>query len=399
MKHPIQKLAYDSTSKALYLAVGERIQKFDSVTGDLISEWIPHTCETKTDLEEPKNKKAKTADSKHNVFRTLSCSPDGKYVVGSTDEQKSLVVLNADDLTVVNIRKFPKRPSAIDITSDSSTVLLGDKFGDVYAVPIRDVTYVPTAGLSKISQVSESESGGELDPILGHVSMLVDLLITEDQNGLRHIISSDRDEHIRVTKYPESFLIERFCLGHEQYVSQLLIPSWCPNTLISGGGDDFLAHWDWTTGELLEKVDVHSILYPESEQNESEAQVEEVAMSGIWQVPELQLILAYDETVKMLLVFKLHKEPRELEYLNKFSVSILDVAVTGDSGKVWLSIDDTDNNNQLIQKFIISGKGEFTATDSDVTARILDKASFNIASRDEVVALHSIALLRKHAEH
>ncbi|KAK9365801.1 hypothetical protein V1509DRAFT_631831 [Lipomyces kononenkoae] len=359
MKHPVQKLAYDPASHSLYLAVGERIQNCDGVTGDLISEWIPHSSDNViADLQEPKNKKAKIEDNKRNVFRTLSCSPDGKYVVGSTDEEKSLVVLNAD-LTIVNIRKFPKRPSAIDITSDSTTILLGDKFGDVYAVPIRDVTYVPTAGLSKISEVSESESGGELDPILGHVSMLVDLLVAEDQNRVRHIISSDRDEHIRVTKYPESFLIERFCLGHEQYVSQLLIPSWCPNILISGGGDDFLAHWDWTTGELLEKVDIHSILYPESDKNESEAQeVEEVAISGIWQVPELQLVLAYDETAKLLLVFKLHKEQRKLEYLNEFSISILDVAVTGDSGKIWLSTDANNNDDQLIQKFIISDKGE-----------------------------------------
>jgi tRNA (guanine-N(7)-)-methyltransferase subunit TRM82 len=81
-----------------------------------------------------------------------------------------------------------------------------------------------------------------------------------------------------------------------RYVSQLLIPSWSPNTLISGGGDDFLAHWDWTTGELLEKVDIHSILYPKSHKNGSDEQFEEVAVSGIWQVPELQLVLAYDET-------------------------------------------------------------------------------------------------------
>ncbi|KAK9433855.1 hypothetical protein V1505DRAFT_360613 [Lipomyces doorenjongii] len=398
MKHPIQKLAYDPHSNALYLAVSERIQKFDSVTGDLINEWIPPTPQEDDDPQERKKKKTKTEDNKHNVFRTLTCSPDGQYVVGSTDEQKSLVVLRAD-LSVVNIRNFPKRPSAIDITSDSSTVLLGDKFGDVYAVPIRDIAYPPTAGLSRISEVSESESGGELDPILGHVSMLVDLLVTEDQKGLRHIISSDRDEHIRVTKYPESYVIEAFCFGHEQYVSQLLIPSWSPNTLISGGGDDFLAHWDWTTGELLEKVDIHSILYPKSDKDESEEQIAEVAVSGIWQVPELQLVLAYDETVKLLLVFKLHKEARQLEYVNKFSSNILDVAVTGQDGTVWLSIDDTSDNNPLIQKYSISEKGEFTVIDSEITQRIFDKASFTIASRDDVVALHSIALLRKHAEH
>ncbi|KAK9325539.1 hypothetical protein V1517DRAFT_314421 [Lipomyces orientalis] len=393
MKHPIQKLAYDHTSKALYLAVGERIQKFDSVTGELRNQWIPPAQENR-EPEEPKVKKAKIDDNQHNVFRTLTCSPDGRYVVGSTDEQKSLVVLDAD-LLEVNIRNFPKRPSAIDITGDSSTVILGDKFGDVYAVPICDLVHPASAGLSKISEVSENESGSELEPILGHVSMLVDLLVTEDQRGMRHIISSDRDEHVRVTKYPESYIIERFCLGHEQFVSQLLIPKWSPNTLISGGGDDFLAHWDWTTGELLEKVDIHSLLYP----NGSEEESEEVAVSGIWQVPERQLVIAYDETVKLLLIFKLHNEPRRLEYINSFSSSILDVAMTGENGEAWLSIDDPSDSHQLIRKFIISEQGELTPVDSELTQAISDKASFTIASRDDVVALHSIALLRKHAEH
>ncbi|KAJ8102646.1 hypothetical protein POJ06DRAFT_265511 [Lipomyces tetrasporus] len=397
MKHPIQKLAYDRTSKALYLAVGERIQKFDSVTGELRNQWIPPAQENREPAE-PKTKKAKIEDNKHNVFRTLTCSPDGQYVVGSTDEQKSLVVLDAY-LRVVNVRNFPKRPSAIDITSDSSTVILGDKFGDVYAVPICDLAHPPSAGLSKISEASESESGSELEPILGHVSMLVDLLVTEDQRGMRHIISSDRDEHVRVTKYPESYVIERFCLGHEQFVSQLLIPKWSPNTLISGGGDDFLAHWDWTTGELLEKVDIYSILYPKSDKNGSEEQSQEAAVSGIWQVPERRLVIAYDETVKLLLIFKLHNEPRKLEYLNSFSSSILDVAMTGNNGEVWLSIDDPCDSQQLIRKFIISEQGELTAIDSELTQTISDKASFTIASRDDVVALHSVALLRKHAEH
>jgi tRNA (guanine-N(7)-)-methyltransferase subunit TRM82 len=57
----------------------------------------------------------------------------------------------------------------------------------------------------------ENPSGGTL--ILGHASLLTSFVLTEDE---RYIISADRDEHIRVSWYPQGYVIEMFCLGHKK---------------------------------------------------------------------------------------------------------------------------------------------------------------------------------------
>lgn len=57
----------------------------------------------------------------------------------------------------------------------------------------------------------ENPSSGEL--ILGHASLLTNCLLTPDE---KFIITADRDEHIRVSWYPDGYVIESFCLGHKK---------------------------------------------------------------------------------------------------------------------------------------------------------------------------------------
>lgn len=191
---------------------------------------------------------------------------------------------------------MPKRPSAIAITNDDATIICADKFGDVYALPLRErsgedgtissqethpkgkrklsanLTTIHTASNQRALQnqlrqpkTSEPKS---LDfshqLLLGHVSMITDLaLATLVEEGssefrLRHyIITCDRDEHIRISRgMPQSHVIEGYCLGHKQFVSRICVPRSRPNVLISGGGDDYLCVWDWVSGNALQRLDL-----------------------------------------------------------------------------------------------------------------------------------------------
>jgi len=66
----------------------------------------------------------------------------------------------------------------------------------------------------------ENPSGGKL--ILGHASPLNAFLLTHDE---RHIVSADRDEHIRISCYPKGYNIEMYCLGHRKCVTNRVLLS------------------------------------------------------------------------------------------------------------------------------------------------------------------------------
>lgn len=64
-------------------------------------------------------------------------------------------------------------------------------------------------------------------PVLGHVSLLTAMLLLDDVDDvdpstgtatLPRIITADRDEHVRVSRWPQGWRIERFLLGQEKWV-------------------------------------------------------------------------------------------------------------------------------------------------------------------------------------
>lgn len=213
---------------------------------------------------------------------------------------------------------MPKRPCSIIVTPDNSTILCGDKFGDVYELqlfPAEDVTlpekqpqqpqqasskpFHPQASkltvhtkrnLKALEQQLKASSmapekstpGFEKKLRLGHVSLLTDVAFAtipaeKSPSGKprSYVLTSDRDEHIRVSRGPpQSHIIENYCLGHTSFVSKLCIPPTRQDLLISGGGDGFLFVWDWREGKVLQQVK----LDPASDS-------QELAVIGIWTTP------------------------------------------------------------------------------------------------------------------
>jgi tRNA (guanine-N(7)-)-methyltransferase subunit TRM82 len=224
---------------------------------------------------------------------------------------------------------MPKRPCAIALTRDNSTIIYADKFGDVFSLPLLEDSYplkkpsdtprssepspaprrfVPSANESTVhtlrnqralqnqlksnNPVSE-KTGPDFthELLLGHVSMLTDLALIErdrtslhDSGSVRYIITSDRDEHIRVTRGPpQSHIIHGYCLGHTEFVSKMCVPRSRPDLLVSGGGDDFLLLWDWKSGASLHSFDLkQSIADAWRDQPRAERVPGRIAVSGIW---------------------------------------------------------------------------------------------------------------------
>lgn len=246
-------------------------------------------------------------------------------------------------------RHMPKKPCSIAFTADGSTILCADKFGDVYALPLfiseaeakfitgsplsKDATsmkepkstpFVPSANeftvhtkrnqqalknqqnvTTKVALKKNLEFEHQL--LLGHASLLTDLAcVTLSAEKLRtmsprsYILTSDRDEHIRVSRgLPQAHIIEGYCLEHTEFVSKLCVPPWNQRVLVSGGGDDCLIVWDWLDGAVRQKINIkNQVLEARQLTGESPQGADQrsdiadsslsVAVSGIWALSFLE---------------------------------------------------------------------------------------------------------------
>ncbi|KAK4078735.1 uncharacterized protein Triagg1_3066 [Trichoderma aggressivum f. europaeum] len=283
------------------------------------------------------------------VITHLTSTPDGSHVVAITGHDKIIWVFEHDghgQLKQLSQRTMPKRPSAVAIGPDSQ-IISADKFGDVYAIPLiipadgskslasqsslplpSKKSFKPTATtltvhskgnrLALLNQIKQAElaneskdgNGGpgfELNLLLGHVSMLTALALGEQQ-GRRYIITADRDEHIRLSRYiPQAHIIENFCFGHKEFISDMVIPTAKPEILISGGGDEDIFVWNWLAGKQLFKTSILSLA------QEIAPETATIAVSGLYTLPypsedgPMTYILAICEDIKAIFSWKLNE--------------------------------------------------------------------------------------------
>lgn len=72
----------------------------------------------------------------------------------------------------------------------------------------------------------------------------------------RSIITSDRDEKIKISQYPDCHEIEAFCLGHTEFVSSIDILPHDERILLSISGDGKIKFWNYKIGALLKDIDL-----------------------------------------------------------------------------------------------------------------------------------------------
>ncbi|KAJ7224057.1 WD40 repeat-like protein [Mycena pura] len=238
---PYTQLLFES-SLAVVIC-GPHIQILNSRTGDLI-----HTTADRQGAD-------KDSLLKSGPIRLAAIDRDAKCLATSGDD-KLLKLWHVDGLKLLNERELPKKPTALAFTQDGQTVLASDKFGDVFSydlIPVPQIVEQKNAALLS----HENPSGGQL--ILGHTSFLTAFLLSFDE---KFIVTADRDEHIRVSWYPQGYTIESYCLGHEKFVSAIHIAAFCPDELVSGGGDPMLKVWDWMGGRVKREIPILQAVEP-----------------------------------------------------------------------------------------------------------------------------------------
>jgi len=192
---------------------------------------------------------------------------------------------------------MPKRLCAVALTRSQSTILAGDKFGDVYALPLhpsfnssaaippKPQLEIPTPLKPSASELTVHTKGNlealrqqqlqrvfvprkqsptfEHQLVLGHVSVLTDLVVGVDVSNANreYILTADRDEHIRVSRgLPQAHVINNYCLGHTEFVSRLCTIPELPQFLISGGGEPSIRIYDWLLGKTVAEASLEENL-------------------------------------------------------------------------------------------------------------------------------------------
>jgi tRNA (guanine-N(7)-)-methyltransferase subunit TRM82 len=130
-----------------------------------------------------------------------------------------------------------KRASCLVFDADSK-LLCADRFGDVTRILLDKPDMKP-------------------ELLCGHVSMLTDMCFMK--NG-KLLVTSDRDEKIRLTRYPETEVIHGFLLGHHAAVSKIASVSHNSDFLVSGGVDPVLLVWNVVTCQVVAEFYISAVL-------------------------------------------------------------------------------------------------------------------------------------------
>lgn len=454
MKHPFSSLIINNDCSLMFATVKNTILMIDLKQGKLLDQWSDEvgtnfviekkferiikkvkeeqdytdpkakddSTSTSTDEgkqineteENPKKKQKKIpkiptpgpgAPEIFNDIKNMCLSAKEKYLVITTNSDKAVVVfeISKDEvvstepdhlkgkLRLVKRQPFPKRPSAIAVSADEKYVIMGDKFGDVYRMEIDSPVIEDLIDTPAMKDVST-----KMAPVLGHVSMLTSLVLYGDGR----ILTADRDEHIRMSRYPDSFLIEKFLFGHGEFVSQLVLLK--DGFLVSAGGDLYLLLWDLAadsqSNKPLQKIDIQELIAPHLTERHAVPERwlkegkpdKEYAVSHMVFDSALQKLFVLVEQTDVLLVFRFNLEETRFVFdteINAPSV-IVDFAIFKHE-QIYFALDNQD----LLAVYSLD-TGAFLQDSKN----ILSLTNIEILN-DKKYPLYTVNQLRKRSEH
>lgn len=250
----------------------------------------------------------------------------GLLGVGFSDKAMIVFKIKSEqqfNISVVFHTTLKKRATAIafHVTPDSSKLFVADKSGDLYEY------FCPLHG----SRESTS------NPILGHVSMLLDVEASLDG---KYLITADRDEKIRISLLNRPFEIENFCLGHEEFAHSVKVLQ--NDKLLSSSGDGTLRLWDIKTGSQIVKIEFNEEKCVQRLQN----------FASVLTVSSCEKFVCAASQVNDHTDIKIYEKRENVikfkyEIKNGNSKFLSDVKFTTKDGKTMLFLLTTNNNEKV----------------------------------------------------
>ncbi|KAF7651099.1 hypothetical protein LDENG_00116040 [Lucifuga dentata] len=253
----------------------------------------------------------------------FNVSPSGK-LAALTDDTKRLVLFHCrPSWRLISIRWVVRRCTSLVFSQAEEELLVADKSGDVYSFSVK-----------------EPQKEGELK--LGHLSMLLAITLTPND---KYIITADRDEKIRVSRLSSPYNIQSFCLGHQEFVSALLVPSGLPQWLLSGSGDGTVKLWDYESGRMLQSWNLTEL----EDAPNSDTDKQMPAVSRISSSPDARHVAVQRERVPTVQFFRLDQEAeKRLVLCSRLTLPHCPLDMTFDpQGRLWVLMDCNDAPLQI----------------------------------------------------
>ncbi|KAI8083128.1 WD40-repeat-containing domain protein [Halteromyces radiatus] len=311
---PFTKLIHHPTEPSLVLANGAEFLVVNTNDGKMTKEY-PKESETKPTSQE--------------LHRNIDFSQDGSRLVTTGDDKNIRVYDTTDQWKQLFSRPANKRVNALQFTKDASTIVVADKFGDVHCHP------------------AEAATEDKLAPIVGHVSMLTDVILSDDE---KYVITADRDEHIRVSRFPNGYNIENYCLGHTDVVTVIRLLPWNVNMMVSAGGDNTIRTWDFVKGAQIQSLNYLDYIkqYVNTPANENSHTEDPIVSSIKFDKTSKTVAVAFTK-VSAILLLEWKDDEKSLVYKDVIHCDrpVLDISFDL-QGKLWTSLAPTTESDALL---------------------------------------------------
>ncbi|GMT20535.1 hypothetical protein PFISCL1PPCAC_11832 [Pristionchus fissidentatus] len=158
---------------------------------------------------------------------------------------KTVVIFNVQDGVLSEHRSFriPKTPTALVFDRADAAIIVADRAGVVRKY---SVDAAAKENKEHIDEDDTDETDFEGDFVCSAISMMLDVQFSDDG---RYLLVTDRDEKLRIHRYPQTFVLHSLCMAHKDYVNTVCTTAVGEKKLaFTAGGDGVVIGWDYLQG-------------------------------------------------------------------------------------------------------------------------------------------------------